>query len=103
MSAVKIRATIGREKNSKEIGLRIFCWLPDAHRLIQAARSDTLPVGRPRQGRDWQGMTAIGEDNTPGAHLPHLYCFIYTRRGNTRAIGRPGHGSYLAIMFTKGE
>src|SRR5258708_33543319 len=48
-------------------------------------------------------MKAIGEGVTSSYGIPNLYCRIPRTRGNTLAIGRPGHFHHPIGMTIIGE
>src|SRR6266704_3028937 len=48
-------------------------------------------------------MATIGDVRQARSHVPHLHCIVPGARGDTFAIGRPGHRSYESHMAVVGQ
>src|SRR5579875_993139 len=76
---------------------------PHLHCLIIACRGKILAIRRPRH-RFYAGcMAAIDENAAPTGSIPYVDGGIFTGRGDTPAIGRPGNAVNVRGMTIIGH
>src|SRR6266699_852155 len=68
--------------------------LPHPRSCIGARRCDARSIRRPGNVEHQVGTAPVGKLKPAGGSIPDLNCYVAADRGDTLAIGGPGHAKY---------